>query len=150
MPSLEASVTIRCPVEKAFDFLTQTENLFQIIPDELKLRVVSAPPQLQLGSRLEVQILAFGPPQNVTYEVTDFTRPHRFTETQVKGILPRYVHEHHFSVVNDGTVLISDRIDFEPPGGLLGFMLTADRLRTTLNQGLVHRHSSLKRILEGT
>ena len=49
MPSLEASVTIRCPVEKAFDFLTQTENLFQIIPDELKLRVVSAPPQLQLG-----------------------------------------------------------------------------------------------------
>ena len=98
MPSLEASVTIRCPVEKAFDFLTQTENLFQIIPDELKLRVVSAPPQLQLGSRLEVQILAFGPPQNVTYEVTDFSRPHRFTETQVKGILPRYVHEHLFSV----------------------------------------------------
>ena len=150
MPSLEASVTIRCPVEKAFDFLTQTDNLFQIIPDELKLRVVSAPPQLQLGSRLEVQILAFGPPQNVTYEVTDYTRPHRFTETQVKGMLPRYVHEHLFSVQDGGMVLITDRIDFEPPGGLLGFMLTADRLRTTLNQGLVHRHSSLKRILEET
>ncbi len=150
MPSLEASITIRCPVEKVFDFLTQTDNLFQIIPDELKLRVVSAPPQLQLGSRLEVQILAFGPPQNVVYEVTDFARPHRFIETQVKGMLPRYVHEHHFSVEDSGTVLITDRIDFEPPGGLLGFMLTADRLRTTLNQGLVHRHSSLKRILEET
>ena len=103
MPSLEASVTIRCPVEKAFDFLTQTDNLLQIIPDELKLRVVSAPPQLQLGSRLEVQILAFGPPQNVTYEVTDFTRPHRFIETQVKGMLPRYVHAHLFSVQDGGT-----------------------------------------------
>ncbi len=148
MPAVEASVSIRCTAEQAFDFLAQTENLTKIIPDELKLRVVSAPPELTLGSRMEFQILAFGPPQNVVYEVTEFSRPHRFTETQVKGLLPRYQHEHSFAAQPDGTVLVSDRIEFEPPGGLMGFMLTADRLRTTLNQGLVHRHSALKRFLE--
>ncbi len=150
MPSLEASISIRCSAEEAFGFLTQTDNLFRILPDELKLRVLSAPPQLELGSRMEVQILAFGPPQNVVYEVTEFSRPDRFTESQVKGMLPRYVHEHLFSAQDANTVLITDRIEFEPPGGLLGFMLTADRLRTMLNQGLVHRHGSLKRILEET
>jgi ligand-binding SRPBCC domain-containing protein len=148
MPSLEASVSIRCAVEKVFDFLTKTENLLKIIPDELKLRLINAPADLALGSRMELQILALGPPQNVTYEITEFSRPDRFTETQVKGMLPRYVHEHILSPQQDGTVLVTDRIEFEPPGGLLGFMLTADRLRTTLDQGLSHRHSSLKRLLE--
>jgi ligand-binding SRPBCC domain-containing protein len=148
MPALEAKVSIRCPVDKVFDFLINTENLPKIIPDELKLKVVNAPPQLALGSRMEFQILAFGPPQSVVYEVTEFARPHRFIETQVKGMLPRYVHEHILSAGEDGHVLLVDRIEFEPPGGLLGFMLTADRLRTSLQSGLVHRHNSLKRHLE--
>ncbi len=148
MPDLHASVLIRCPVEKAFDFLTKTANLLQLVPDELRLSVINAPPQLALGSRMELQILAFGPPQNVIYEITEFSRPGRFTETQVKGLLPRYVHEHLLVAQPNGTVLVTDRIEFEPPGGLMGFMLTADRLRTTLDRGLSHRHTALKRLLE--
>jgi ligand-binding SRPBCC domain-containing protein len=97
-----------------------------------------------------LQILAFGPPQNVTYEITDYSRPDRFTETQVKGLLPRYVHEHLLLAQSNDTVLVTDRIEFEPPGGLMGFMLTADRLRTTLDRGLSHRHSALKRLLENS
>jgi hypothetical protein len=72
MPALEAKVSIRSAVDKVFDFLINSENWPKIIPDELKLRVVSAPPQVALGSRMEFQILAFGPPQNVVYEVTEF------------------------------------------------------------------------------
>jgi ligand-binding SRPBCC domain-containing protein len=68
----------------------------------------------------------------------------------VKGVLPRYVHEHILSAEADGQVLVVDRIEFEPPGGLLGFMLTADRLRSSLQSGLVHRHNALKRLLEET
>jgi ligand-binding SRPBCC domain-containing protein len=148
MPFVEASVSICCPAEKAFDFLTKTANLLHLVPDELRLSVVNAPPQLALGSRMELQILAFGPPQNVTYEITEFSRPDRFIETQVKGLLSRYVHEHVLSAEGNGTVLVTDRIEFEPPGGLMGFMLTADRLRTTLDRGLTHRHNVLKRLLE--
>jgi ligand-binding SRPBCC domain-containing protein len=150
MPCLEACVSIGCSVEKAFDYLTTTANLLKLLPEELRLQVVNAPTQLALGSRMELQILAFGPPQNVTYEITDFSRPHRFTETQVKGLLPRYVHEHVLLEQPNGTVLVTDRIEFEPPGGLMGFMLTADRLQTTLDRGLSHRHSELKRVLENS
>ena|ERR1700733_1260946 len=148
MPFVEASISIACPVEKAFDFLTDTANLLRLVPEDLRLTVVNAPAQLALGSRLEVQILAFGPPQNVTYEISHFSRPHRFTETQVKGLLPRYVHEHILVPQSAEAVVVTDRIEFEPPGGLIGFMLTADRLRTSLGQGLAHRHNVLKRSLE--
>jgi ligand-binding SRPBCC domain-containing protein len=150
MPFLEASVSINCPADRAFDFLTKTANLLHLVPDELRLSVINAPPQLALGSRMELQILAFGPPQNVTYEITDYSRPDRFTETQVKGLLPRYVHEHLLLARSNDKVLITDRIEFEPPGGLMGFMLTADRLRTTLDRGLSHRHTALKRLLENS
>jgi ligand-binding SRPBCC domain-containing protein len=148
MPTLEGSVAIRCSIEKAFDFLTTTANFVKLLPQELQLRVVSAPQQLVLGSRMELQILAFGPPQNVTYEITVLARPHRFTETQVKGVLPRYVHEHVFAEQSNGTIVITDRVEFEPPGGLMGFLVTADRLRTTLDRGLSHWHGELKRLLE--
>jgi len=150
MPFVEASVSIGCSAEKAFDFLTKTANFIYLVPEDLRLAVLNAPTHLSLGSRIDVQILAFGPPQNVTYEITEFSRPDRFTETQVKGLLPRYVHEHVLVTGANGSVLITDRIDFEPPGGLMGFMLTADRLKTSLDRGLSHRHSALKRLLESS
>jgi ligand-binding SRPBCC domain-containing protein len=150
MPLLEASVSIRCPIERVFDFLTLSDNFAKIVPVDLQVRLVQSPGRLALGSRFEVQITGFGMPQNVIYEITAFDRPHRFEETQVKGPLGRYVHEHTFAAQADGTVLVADRIEFEPPGGMLGFLLTADRLKASLEQGLTHRHRELKRILEET
>jgi ligand-binding SRPBCC domain-containing protein len=150
MPRVEASVFVRSPIERIFDFLTSSENFTKIVPADLQLRLVQAPPQMALGARFEVQILGFGLPQNVIYEITEFIHPHRFQEAQVKGPLGRYVHDHDFAPQEDGTVRVTDRIDFEPPGGLLGFLLTAERLKTSLEQGLTHRHRELKRLLEAS
>jgi len=148
MPILEASTSIRCPVERVFDFLTLSENFPKMVPADLQLRLVQAPERLMLGSRIEVQISGFGVPQNVVYEITEFVQPLRFQESQVKGPLGRYVHEHVLLEQGDGAVRVTDRIDFEPPGGLLGFLLTEARLRTSLEQGLAHRHLELKKLLE--
>ena len=148
MPLVEATVSIRCGIEHAFDFLTQAENIPKILPPDLQVQLVRVPERLELGSLLEVQILGYGVPQQVVYKITEFDRPSRFIEAQVKGPLGRYVHEHSFSAQGDGEVLLTDRIDFAPPGGLLGFMLTAERLRSSLERGLTHRHRELKRLLE--
>jgi ligand-binding SRPBCC domain-containing protein len=86
----------------------------------------------------------------VIYEITEYVEPHRFQESQVKGALGRYVHDHALAAQEDGTVRVFDRIEFEPPGGMLGFLLTADRLKSSLEQGLTHRHRELKRILENS
>jgi ligand-binding SRPBCC domain-containing protein len=150
MPAVEASVSIRCGIEQVFDFLSRTESIEKIVPADLKLRLLQAPQEIRLGSRFEVEILGFGLPQKAAYEITEFTRPSRFVETQVKGPLARYVHEHLFSAQRDGTVQVTDRIAFDPPGGLLGLLITADSLRKSLEQGLAHRQRELKRLLEGS
>jgi ligand-binding SRPBCC domain-containing protein len=148
MPILEASISIRCPAERVFDFLTLSENFAKMVPADLQLRLVQAPERLTLGSRIEVQISGFGVPQNVVYEITEFVQPLRFQESQVKGPLGRYVHEHVLLDQGDGAVQVTDRIDFAPPGGLLGFLLTEARLKTSLERGLAHRHLELKKQLE--
>jgi ligand-binding SRPBCC domain-containing protein len=150
MPTLEASTSLRCPVERVFEFLTLSENFPKIVPPDLQLRLVQAPERLILGSRIEVQILGFGVPQTVIYEITEFAEPHRFQESQVKGPLGRYIHEHVLVDQGDGVVQVTDRIEFAPPGGLLKFLLTEERLSTSLQQGLVHRHLQMKKLLENS
>jgi ligand-binding SRPBCC domain-containing protein len=150
MPSVEASVPIRCRIDDVFDFLARSESIEKIVPAELKLRLVKSPQRLELGSQFEVEILGFGIPQKVVYEVTEFARPSRIVERQIKGPLGRYVHEHLFAEQADGTVLVTDRIDFDPPGGFLGLMITAESLRKSLAQGLEHRHRELKSRMEGS
>jgi ligand-binding SRPBCC domain-containing protein len=149
MPIVEASISVACTVEQAFDFLCQIENYPKIVPEDLQLRIVQAPQKLGLGAQFEVQIVGFGVPQTVVYEITEFARPDRFSESQVRGPLPRYVHSHEFLAEDGSRVRITDRIEFEPPGGMLSFLLPVDRLQSSLEQGLVHRHRELKRLLEG-
>lgn len=148
MPLLEASVSIRCRVEDIFNFLIQSENFLKIIPPDLQLVVIRAPQRLTLGSQFEVQISGFGVPQNIVYEITEFEEPHRFTETQIKGPLGRYVQEHVLSEQADGSVLVTDRIDFEPPGGFMKFLISEARLRPSFEKGLEYRHRKLKKRLE--
>jgi ligand-binding SRPBCC domain-containing protein len=45
-------------------------------------------------------------------------------------------------------VEIIDKIEFEPPGGILGFMITADKIHESLEAGFYHRHQQLKKLLE--
>ena len=48
MAQVEASVLVRSPVERIFDFLTSSENFAKIVPADLQLRLVQAPPRLAL------------------------------------------------------------------------------------------------------
>src|SRR5689334_20048204 len=114
MPTIEASTLVQADAEAVFDLLVNTQNIPEIVPPDLKLSVLQAPPVLAAGSRFEVQILGYGPPQRVTYEITDFDRPGRFVETQVKGALKRYVHEHLLESQGPGSTRVTDRITFEP------------------------------------
>jgi ligand-binding SRPBCC domain-containing protein len=150
MNVLEASLSLRADIGDVFDLLTRAESIPLLVPPDLKLEVVEAPRRLEAGSRFQVRIDGFGPPQTVVYEIVDFAAPLGFTETQVKGPLKRYRHEHRLANAEHGTVLVSDRIEFEPPGGLLGFLVTAERLRKSLQSGLAFRHRRLRELLEAS
>ncbi|MGE3316270.1 MAG: SRPBCC family protein [Planctomycetaceae bacterium] len=149
MAEFEATVTIGSTAAAAFDFLVRPANLMQITPAEAGLKLVSAPERLSLGSKLEFEMSGYGPTtQRMHYEIVEFDEPRRFVERQIKGPLKRYEHEHFIEPLADGSIVVTDKLIFEPPGGLLRFVVTEERVMTSLSKALEYRQRKMKRLLE--
>jgi len=148
MAKLETSLTMNCRPEAAFEFLIRPDNLLRIIPADLGFSFLEVPEQLELGSRIEFQVTGFGPVQRFLHEVISLEHPTGFTQHQVTGPLKRFVHEHIVESNGSGEVLVIDRVEFEPPGGIAGFLLTEQRVRESLESGLRHRLKEMKKLLE--
>ena len=54
---------------------------------------------------------------------------------------------HHLET-RDGGVRMIDRVIFEPPGGMLGFLVKESTILDGLEDGFIHREQELKRIVE--
>lgn len=145
MAKYHTEVIVAAPADEVFDFLIRPENVIRVTAPSSGLKPVGAPDILEQGSRIELELTGFGPPQRFLYEVTEFDRPNRFTETLVKGPLASFRHEHLFETTENGTRVL-DLVEFQPPGGMLGFLVTEDRIRQGLVHGLRFRHEELGRI----
>jgi len=150
MPVFETSVTLACPRERAFNFLARPANLALIAPPELGLNFTSAPEVVELGSLIEFKIQGFGQVQTMAHEITALVPHELITETQVRGLFASWVHEHAFDTDARGDVIVIDRIDFQPPAGLLRLLITADKILEQLEDGFAHRHEQLQKLLTET
>lgn len=148
MAVFESSVTIASTQAAVFDFLVRPANLMQITPAEAGLKLVNVPERLSLGSKLEFQMTGYGPTQHMLYEIVEFDEPSRFVERQTKGPLKKYEHTHTVEASADGTMIVTDKLEFEPPGGLLRFVVTEDRVMTSLSKAIEYRQRKMKRLLE--
>jgi ligand-binding SRPBCC domain-containing protein len=147
MPVFETETLLACPPEKVFDFLARPANLLLVSPPELKMRLVDGPERLALGARITVQGSKFGIAQKVTSEVTAFEEGVQFTDAQVQGPFGRFVHTHQVEPADGGTRML-DRIEYEAPGGLLGLVLTNNRIRQDLEALAAYRARRFKELLE--
>ncbi|MFN0199218.1 MAG: SRPBCC family protein [Planctomycetaceae bacterium] len=148
MAIFQSSVKLNCPAAQAFDFLAKPANIALISPPDMGLCFVSAPEEIVLGAKLEFKIQSFGQVQELIHEITHLERPLLFVERQLKGPLKSWVHEHRFEILGDNQVEIFDVIEFLPPGGLLGFLVTETRILDSLDEGFELRYRKLKQLLE--
>jgi len=146
MPQFETRTEVAAPVEEVFEFLIQPENIMRVTAPEAGITFLSAPQKMELGSQSEVEVRGFGPTQKLIYEVAEFIRPNRFTEVLVKGPLKSFRNEHLFEVAGDGRTMVIDRVEFRPPGGMLGILLNERLIRSTLEQGFEYRYEKLQAI----
>jgi len=146
MPVFETSQSFSCALKDIFDFLTQPARVLLASPPELHLRLEDAPERLSLGARVVVRGRRWGIPHRAVNEVTAFEPEVQFVEEQREGPFRRWVHTHRLEAV-DGGVLVSDHIDFEPPGGILGLTLTAARVLRDLEWVFAYRGTRLAELL---
>jgi len=144
VPVFEATMQLRCTAEALFDFLVRPANLPKLSPPDWDLRLLEAPEICQLGSRLVIQAKRSGIPQRIVSEIIGL-EPHSVLIDEMReGPLRKLVHSRTL-LANGNSVSLTDRIEFEPPRGLLGLILTAQRIEKDL--AALHEFR-LKRIQE--
>jgi ligand-binding SRPBCC domain-containing protein len=142
MPVFEASQVIPRPPEEVFDFFRAPANLVTISPPELHMTLVEGPPLVELGSRVTLKGRRWGIPQRVVSEITAFHRPVTFTDTQVEGPFRKWAHTHRFEPAPGGTRVI-DRVEYEPPGGMLGLVARPSLIERDLQWVFEYRKKKL-------
>jgi ligand-binding SRPBCC domain-containing protein len=145
MPHYTLTLEIARPVSDMFSFFAKPRNLVQLAPPELSLELLTAPDILMLGAQLVWKGKRYGISQQITQEVATFDVEKLIVIEQKKGPFARWIHSHQFTTTEGGT-LIYEKIDFEPPGGMLGFMITADSIRKDLDKLFAFREKKLKEL----
>jgi ligand-binding SRPBCC domain-containing protein len=146
MPVFQSSQTFPRPVADVFDFFCQPANLLRVSPPELHMRLIEAPPRIQLGSRVTLEGRRYGVPQRIVSEVVVFEPHDVFADDQREGPFRKWLHHHRFEAVPGGT-RVADQIEFEPPGGILGLMLNAAAIERDLDWLFEYRRQKLREIL---
>ena len=144
MPQFESHVELAGSPEAVFDFLARPANIRLISPSQMMLVFDAAPERLSLGARMEFRVQAYGVVRSVAHEVTEWEELNRFVERQVSGPLRAWEHEHVFEATPRGVIVI-DRIEFAPPGGLLGLIVNERKIRESLDDGFEHRYVMLEK-----
>lgn len=147
MAVFESRTDLPCTIERAFDFITRPSNMQAIAPPEMDMVFVTAPEVIALGSKLVFKVRGFGIVQEFEHEIVEFQHQKSFREKMLRGPLPKWTHDYILEPAANDLVVLINRIEFEPPGGLLGMIVTEQRVREQLQEGHAHRSAALQKHL---
>lgn len=146
MAEYEHQQRLPCRVESLFDFLARPANQVRLSQPESRLTFHDPPEVIAAGDELEFEVRAYGATQSVVHEIITVERPRLIVERMLHGPLEELEHEHLFEPDTGGTLLI-DRIRFQPPGGMIGLLLTEARLRKSFDDSFAYRRQILERLV---
>ena len=140
MPEFVKSVLIDAPVDDVFRFHERPDALTLLSPAFPPVRVISRTGQgVEQGTRVELQVgwipwLA----QHTAYE-----KNRLFVDEQIHGPFAKWTHRHEFEAVG-GKTLLTDRIEYQLPGGSLVNLLFGSIVKLGLPRMFAYRHRVTK------
>lgn len=143
MPRFETQVSLPCNRETLFDFLLRPANVLPLNPPELNVSLIEAPEVVGEGSQILFQIEAFGFKKQMLHEITNFRPPEGFTLKEIEGVLKKFEHHHLLEPQPEGGTILYDTVDYEAPGGMIGFLLSEAKIREGMEKNFAHRHARL-------
>lgn len=123
-------VLLRHPREQVFEFFSRAENLDLLTPAWLHFNILTPPPiEMGLGTRISYRIRIRGMPVRWVSEITEWSPPHVFEDTQIRGPYRKWVHRHVFEDTPEGTLARDDVSYSVPDGALVNRILVSGELR---------------------
>ena len=109
-------------LEKAWEFFSVPSNLDKITPGEMEFRITNKPPDKTYRGQIITYKIGILPmiKANWITEITHLEEHKYFVDEQRFGPYAMWHHEHHFTELPDGTVKMTDIVNYKLPLGFLG------------------------------
>ena len=148
MPKIELFTEIHAPIEKAFD-LSRCIDLHIESTKQTGEHAIAGRTSglIELGETVTWRARHFGIWQSLTSKITDYNYPTFFADEMMNGAFKSFRHEHHFLVVDNGT-LMRDVFAFESPFGILGRLFNWLILTKYMTKLLLERNRVIKLVAE--
>jgi ligand-binding SRPBCC domain-containing protein len=148
MPKIELRTEVKASKEIVFD-LARSIDLHKISTVHTNETAIAGKTSGLIGMNESVTWRAkhFGCYQKLSSKITEFEHPDFFVDEMVKGAFKSFRHEHHFTAIAGGTLMI-DYFDFESPLGFLGKIANKLFLLKYMTRLLEDRNSIVKDFAE--
>jgi len=147
MTTFSKSIYIETSLKALYDFHLDTNNIKKITPPDTKVEILEIDPPLKKGSIVKLRATKFFIPQMWEVEIEKLDELHLIVDLAKKSPFFYWRHEHRFSQ-EGGKVKMEDYVEFIPPFGILGDLVTPLILRD-LDKMFTYRHKKTKEIFEG-
>ena len=145
MKLFQSTVELPCHKSEVFDFVSQPQNLIDLLmPANVKHVDYEVPPRLEVGSQMRVSFKQFGMHIEIVHEVIEMLQTERILLHQMKGPFRRWVHEFSFEATSAETTNLGEKVQFEGPRGMLGFVITDHKIMDALKTYSTRAHAMLR------
>jgi ligand-binding SRPBCC domain-containing protein len=151
MADFQESVVLPRDRETSFRFLRQPANFLKMFPEDVTRNLdVKLPDTLKKGAVLELNLKVMGQHFHIVHEIIDFAENEKIVAQQMKGPFKLWIHQQLFTDAPQDETLLKNVIQFEPPGGLMGFIVTRKLITEQLTKWIGHGHELLRESLAKT
>ena len=148
MVKIHLTTVISAPIERVFD-LSRSINLHKISVAHTEEKVIAG---VMTGLMKENETVTWQAKhlfklRQFTSKVTAMKIPEYFIDEMTQGDFKFFIHQHHFKIIDNGTIMI-DIVEFESPYGILGKLLNTIYLKKYMEKLLLQRNAVIKTYAE--
>lgn len=116
---LRTRTVLDTPMDEAFAFFSQAENLGLITPAAMRFEIQGGVPAITQGATVDYRLRVGPMPIRWRTRIAEWEPPHGFIDLQESGPYRCWWHKHTFSAAGNRTVM-EDHVYYAPPLGALG------------------------------
>lgn len=148
MGDFKASIILPRPRVEAFEYLRRPANLLKMFPADTAEKLCMKMPEIMTpGELIEFKVKAMGSQFQFVHKIVQVTPSERIVVEQTQGPFRAWLQEQHFADSDCGNTLLTSIIKFDPPGGMLGFVVTRKLVLSQLQEWVGKGHERLRQEL---
>ena len=148
MPEIVQRTMVRAPVADVFE-VSLDLDVERVAGRRYRVRAVEGAGRtsgrIELGEKVRWRLRVLGVPLTHTSHIVELERPRRFVDQMERGAFAEFRHEHSYEAEGPQMTIMTDRMSWRSPWGVLGRVADLLFVRRTLRQLLADRNSEIVR-----